>query len=211
VTDNIISVGDYVGMFSGVSGEGRFYFGEALVVAGAGPYTITLDTPLDFAFGSGDPVISSTREMVVDGSVTPQTFSVQVGGASGNVKVDITRIIINIICDSQPDHSLFGNIAALTNGLVLRRVDGDTRNNWNVKTNGDFAVLSYDVDYNSRSVPAGSWSATIRYTFAGQDKHGVAVRLQPGDALEAIVQDNLTSGGDLLEMRIIAAGHVVRE
>ena len=208
VTGNIISVGDYIGIFSGTSGEGRFYFGEALAVAGAGPYTITLDIPLDFAFDSGDPVISTTRELNVDGSTTSQSYNVTVGGPSGDVEVDITRIIISMICSSQPDDGLFGNLSELTNGIVLRRTNGDTRNIWDAKSNSDLAVLAYDVTYTQRTVPQGSWGVRCRYTLAGQDKHGVAVRLAVGDSLEMIVQDDLTG---LTQFRVIAAGHIVTD
>jgi uncharacterized protein YdeI (BOF family) len=207
VTGNIISTGDYVGVFSGASGEGRFYFGEAMNVTGTGPYTVALDTPLDFAFDSGDPVISTTRELDVNGSVTPQLFSIQIGGAQGNVKVDITRIIVSMKLSSAGAENLFGNIAALTSGVVLRRKNGDTRNVWTVKDNSDFGNLSFDTDYTDK-VGSSDFGFKCRYTFAGQDKHGVAVRLEPGDFLELIIQDDLTA---LNGLRIIAAGHVVAD
>lgn len=200
-----IAIGDYVGVFSGTSAEGRFYFGEVLNVAGN---VVSLDTPFDFAFDAGDPVISTSRELNVDGSVTSQTFNITVGGPSGDVEVDITRIIISIVGTSQPDDGKFGSIAALTNGIVLRRTDGETRNIWNAKSNADFATLAYDVEYTTRSVPAGSYGTRCRYTLAGPDKHGVAVRLAVGDALELTVQDDLTA---LTQFRIIAAGHIVTD
>lgn len=207
VTDNIIGIGDYVGVFSGASGEGRFYFGEALAVAGAGPYTITLDTPLDFAFQATDPVISQTRELNVNGLVTSQVFNVTVGGPSGGVEVDITRIILSMTHITSGDDGKFGNITGgIANGIVLRRTDGVTRNIWNVKTNGDLGNLAYDVSYPLRSGGGGDYGTRCRYTLAGQDKHGVAIRLASGDSLELIVQDDLSSLGSF---RMIAAGHIV--
>jgi len=211
VTDNILSDGDYVGVFSGASGEGRFFFAEVLgTPTGTGPYVATLDTPLDFAFEAGDNVISTTRDINVDGSGTTQIFSVQVGGASGDIVVDITRLILTMVLTTQPDDGLFGNIPKLTNGIVLRRVDGDTRNIFNAKDNHELANLAYDVTYEARSIPQGSYGLRWRYTFAGQDKHGVAVRLMAGESLELLVQDDLTTGpNDIISFRMIAAGHIV--
>jgi hypothetical protein len=206
VTDNIISVGNYVGVFSGASGEGRFYFGEALTVAGAGPYTIGLDTPLDFAFESGDPVIATTRDLNVDGSATTQTFNITVGGASSDLVIGITRIIVSMITTSQPDDALFGDLAKLTNGLVLRRKDGIYLNKWNVKDNSELAALSFDVEYTTRSIPLGSYGVRCRYTFAGQDKHGAIVRLGSNEELQLIVQDDLTG---LTNVRVVAGGRVL--
>lgn len=199
-----ISVGNYIGIFSGTSLEGRFYFGEVLGVAGT---TLTVDTPLDFAFDSGDPVISTTRDLNVDGSVTPQTFSVVNGTVSSLLTLDITRILLTMTHSSSGDDGKFGNIAGATmvNGLVFRRTNGDTRNVFNVKTNGDFRTLAFDVTYPLRSGGGGDYGTGIRYTFAGPDKHGVALRLFPGESLDLIIQDPLdTLGG----FRAVAGGHI---
>jgi hypothetical protein len=203
VDDSAFSVGDYVGISEGAGGD-RFYFGEALNVAAN---VIDLDTPLDFAFAIGSNVISLTRDLNVDGSVTPQIFEVRGAGAGSEITVNITRLIFVIICDSQPDDGLFGNIAALTNGLVIRKKDGTYRNIANVKTNGDFANLTYDVAYTARSVPAGDWAVRCRYTFGGQDKHDTIIPIAPNEALQIIIQDDLTTGGpDITQFRVVAEG-----
>jgi hypothetical protein len=202
-----IAVGNYLGIFC--PDEDRFYFGEVLADNGGTPATITLDTPIDFAFQVGDNVVSTTRELNVSGSLAdPEIFLVQGAGSSSPLEVDITRIMITMIMDSAPDDGLFGNLDALTNGVVLRRIDGETRNIWNAKSNGDLGSLAYDVTYTTRTVPAGSYGLRCRYTFAGQDKHGVAVRLASGDSLQLLIQDDLT---DLTSFRILAAGHVVTD
>jgi hypothetical protein len=204
-----ISAGTYVGIFC--PEEGRFFFADVLAVAGAGPYTITVDTPADFAFEVGDSVLPTTRDMNVVGSLgTPSVFEVQ-GPGSGDLEIDVTRIIFTMTCTSLPDDGLFGNITALTNGIVIRRKDGTYRNFANVKSNGDFANLAYDISYSTRSVPAGSYGVRCRYTFAGQDKHGVAIRLGTDEALQILIQDDLTTGADILSFRAIVAGHVVTD
>ncbi len=197
-----VSVGNFLGIFSGVSLEGRFYFGEVLNIVSN---TITLDTPLDFAFDAADPVISSTRDLNVDGSLTTQMFSVMGAGAGSPLTVDITRVMFQITDATAMDDSLFGGIAALTNGIVMRRNNGQMNNLFNVKNNSDFGNIAFDKIYADRA-PAGSFGLTIRSTFSGQDKRGVAIRLKAGDELELLVQDNLTG---LSSFRVLAQGHVV--
>lgn len=194
------ATGDYVGVFSGVSGEGRYFFAEVLSVA---TLTITIDTPFDFAFQSGDPTISSTSDLSVDGSVTPQSFVVT--GAT-DYDIDITRLIFTMSLSSTPDDGLFGNIAKLTNGLVLRKADGVYRNIFNVKDNGELANFAYDLSYTTRSGGGGTDGLRCRYTFGGQSKQGVVIRLSAGESLELIVQDNLST---LTRFRVLAEGHIV--
>ena len=122
-------VGDFIGIFSGVSGENRFYFGEILIIA---TLAITLDTPIDFEFEAGDPVLNSTRDLNVNGSVTPQIFTVTTGTGIDGIEVDITRFIISMVSSSAMDDSKFAHLSKLTNGLVLRQVDGTFQNIFNV-------------------------------------------------------------------------------
>lgn len=195
------SVGNYIGIFNAASN--RFYFGEALSVVST---TVTLDIPIDYAFSAGDVVVSTTRELNVDGSVTPQVFSVRASTAPATLEVDITRIIIQMETDAAVDLSKFGDIAGgLANGIVLRRMDGETRNIFNAKTNFDIAILGYDLSIYASTNPAqGVDGLTARITFAGMEKHGVAIQLSTGDALQLIVQDDLT---DITKFRIMAQGH----
>ncbi len=201
-----ITVGDYLGIFSGASGENRFFFAEVLTVVST---TVTVDTPIDFAFDSGDPVQALTRELDVLGtSGSPLIFSVQGAGVGSGLEIDITRIMFSMILGTAGDDGLFGNLTALTNGVVFRRVDGDTRNVFNIKDNGELATLAFDVAYTIRSSGGGEFGLRGRYTFAGQDKHGVALRLMPGDELQLIIQDDLTG---LNRFRAVAVGHIVSE
>jgi len=202
-----ISAGTYVGIFH--PAEGRFFFAEVLAVAGTGPFTITVDNPSDFAFEVGDNVQPTTRDMLVDGTLaTPEIFEIQ-GPGSGALAIDITRLMFAFTCTSQPDDSLFANIAALTNGLVIRRKDGTYRNIANIKSNSDFANLAYDIVYTNRTTPASTFGVRIRWSFGGQDKHGVVIRLATGESLQILIQDTLTTGASILSFRAIAVGHEV--
>jgi hypothetical protein len=209
-----ITAGNYLGVFSGTSEEGRFYFGEVLSTSGAGPFTVELDTPLDFAFDAGDPVISTTREMNIDGSSTAQTFSVTNGTTSSVITIDITRIMFSMTLSTAGDDAKFGNIAKLAKGLVFRRTNGDIRNVFNVKDNGELRALCFDLTYPIRSGGGSDFGMGARYTFAGQDKHGVVLRLMPGDSLDVIIQDNLVPAGGttgILRFRMVAPGHITFE
>jgi hypothetical protein len=185
---------------------GRTYYGEVLGVA---VNDLTLDTPINHAYpAANSDVYRTTREMDVNGAITRQTFSV---GALGTATLDITRIMFKIITTDAPDMDEFGDIAGgLTRGLVLRIVNSKTTNLFNVKTNGEMINLMYDVTFFAASGPGplGSNGLGGRLTYAGPEKHGVTLRLGPGDVLEAIIQDDLTS---LLSFRMIAAGHVVTD
>ena len=171
------SVGDYFGMFN--TAGNRDYFGTILSIS---VNTITLDTPVDFEYQIGDTANCFSRDLNVDGSVTPQVFSVLVGSGA-TVSIDITRISGSMTDTDAMDDSKFGGLTALTNGIVLRKKDGEYRNIWNAKSNSEIAVIcAGDLTYSDKA-PAGVYGASFRNTFAGVEKHGPVVRLDPGEEL----------------------------
>lgn len=200
------SVGDYVGIFS-ATGDNRFFFAGATGISGN---IISLDTPLDNNFTAGIAfVLPLTRDLNVDGSTTPQIFAVRGTGPLSTLEIDITRIMISFITDSGVSLAEFGDIPSLDNGIVLRRTDGTTRNIFNVKNNGEIAALAFDYDPHVSTNPVqGQDGANFRFSFAGQEKHGVAIRLGPNDELQIIVQDDLE---DIQQFRMIAEGHIVQD
>jgi hypothetical protein len=201
-TTNFVD-GTYVGVVCNLTG--RFYFGTQLGAPSGS--TITVDTPFDFAYDTNCNVLPLTRELNVNGATTVQEFEIQGPGTEG-LEVDVTRIMIQMETDTVPQLSEFGDITALTNGIVLRKKDGEYRNIWNVKKNSEFANLAFDFNTFIGTNPgAGINGFSTRYTFAGQSKHGVAVRLKRNESLQILVQDNLTS---ILSFRVIAEGHIVQ-
>ena len=171
--------------------------------------TVTLDTPIDFAYPSGTFVDAAITDMSVDGSGVVRVFGLRgVGAPPGvDIKVDITRIIFSCIASSAVDLSLFANITALTRGLVLRKRNDTTENIFNVKSNGEIAGVMYDLTILAALNPVqGIDGFTGRLTFAGQNKIGVAIRLPIGEDLEILVQDNLTG---ITKLEITAEGHIV--
>lgn len=201
-----VDAGDYVIVFD--TALIRFYKGNVLSTNGD---TAFVDAPLDVAFNNGAFVDVTTTNMAVDGSNTIQTFGLRgVSPSPIGITVDITRIIIHCQTATAVDLSKFGDIVGgITNGLVLRTRNGRQFNIFNVKTNGEIASLAYDFDARASTNPnQGQDGFLSRLTFAGQNKMGVAIRLEPGFDLEFLVQDNLST---LTLLEVIAEGHIVED
>ena len=196
------SVGSYITLFNPTLERFSFYTALAVV-----SNTITLDSPIDASFPVGTYVDIATTDMSVDGSVVPVTFGLRGTGAPPGVDMtaDVTRIIVTCYTSGVGDLGDFGDIAGgLTRGLLLRRRNGATYNIFNVKTNGELAGITMDFDPYAASNPNQGVNGFVsRLTFSGQDKLGVVIRLEVGEDLELIVQDDLTS---LISLEIIAEG-----
>lgn len=195
--------GKYISIFDIISN--RFYVGYAILVVGN---VITLDTPLDFAYPSGSFFTSGISNMNVDGSVTKQIFGLRNTTETIGITMDITRIVFSCLTDGANDLSTFGDIAdGLAKGIVLRKIDGAFRNIFNVKANGEIKGIMYDLDILSATNPSqGQNGFAGRLTFAGQSKIGVTVRLAPGEDLNLIIQDDLSS---IQKLEITVEGHEV--
>lgn len=166
--------------------------------------TLTVDTPADFAFTTSALIANRTPDLNVDGSGTVEIASLF---PIGTAKWDITRIIMDMSCISAPKDNLFGDLTALTRGVVIRKSNGIHHTIFNAKTNAELKERMYDVDYTT-VVGQGVDGVKCRRSFAGQDKNGVVIRLDPenNEKLEILVQDDLTG---LSKFRIVAQGHVV--
>lgn len=165
---------------------------------------ITVDRPIDHAFPSATALGRIvTTSMNVDGSVTPKIFSLR----AGSIPTDAVRFLIGASNNSAMDYSLFAGLPALTRGLVFRIVNSFQKTIFCFKTDREMSLMCFDVKYADRA-PAGEYGLISRFTFAGQDKHGVALRIQDDDVLQWIVQDDLTS---LLTMQISAQGHETQD
>jgi len=200
-TGHGILVGEQLVIYDSVGD--RLYVGQALTVS---VDVIGVDTPINFNYTAASTFgARSTKDINVNGAVTRQTFAVSPPIA---VELDITRIMFEMQTTNFPELDMFGDIAAgLTRGLVLRVVNGINVNYFNVKQNGDFALLMYDVkEYAAAKHGVNGLSG--RLTYAGQAKHGVTIRLEKDDRLEVIIQDDLSS---LLKFRMLAAFHEVAD
>lgn len=165
---------------------------------------VTIDCFVNRVYPAANTVIAvSTSEMNVNGAVTPQVFSVApLPFQSG----DITRLILQIVDENDMDFSTFGGNGLLPKGLLLRinNGDGTYRNLYNWKSNGDIINVCFDHAFqeNNGQTVRGF---IARLTWAGQNKHGVAIRLDGalGEQLELVVQDDLTTQ---TTVKVIAQG-----
>ncbi len=152
---------------------------------------LTMDTPVDKVFTTASAIILEINQNLnVDGSGTPVVYDITNGTGQS---LYLYRMLIHITDGSVMDTSKFGGISALTRGLVFRvkHVDGSYHNIVNIKNNGDFGELAYDVNY-SEKAPSGSYGLGVRFTF---EKLGAVIELHDGDKFEVIVQDDLTGLG----------------
>lgn len=205
--------------FDAVSGHG-IVIGETIELADSTTFmqakvlgvtvdAIEIDTPINHVYLDAGTGTRSTDDMRVDGSVTPQVFSIlPLEGQAG----DLTRVILRIESTSNMDFTKFGSLAPLTNGCVLRvkEKNGDFRSQVNFKTNGDFIEKAYD-NINQTKSGGGGFGFVSRLTYAGQSKHGVSIRID-GDREEEwqlVIQDKLDVG--LTKLGMTGGGHELQE
>jgi hypothetical protein len=191
--------GVYVGIFCPT---GEYYFGHQIGVPSGD--VITLDTPLGFDFEAGCNVLNLTQEMAVDGSVTPQVYQIGPVGPAAGLQVDISRITGTLWDNSPMSPDGFGGLSALPRGCVLRKNNAGYFNYINFKTNLEIALST------GHTLEMGGAFQPNVYTFclsyAGQENHGCTIRLEPGEILELIIQDDLRG---LSSFRAMAQGRLV--
>ena len=198
-----IVTNDYIVIAETLSGS--IYMGEALNVV---VNDISLDTPINYAFPAATSlVLRTTREMDVDGSTTPQIFSI---GPPDSQDWEITRLIFAMLTNGQPDDSKFGDLSSLTKGLVVRlkRNGGERYNLFNIKNQFELREIAYDITYADNAGPLSEWGVSSRLTYGGREKHGQPQILygQTNDVIEAIIQDDLTG---LVNFHMGVGGRVV--
>lgn len=182
----------------------ELYFGQVLSVS---VNTMTMDTPVPFAFiPAYTTIIKFNPEMNVDGSSTPVIHGIT---NYFTTSVNIIRFIFHITDASVMDDGMFGGLPGLTRGIVLRKqlANGNYINLWNVKANGEFAELAYDILYADKA-PAGVYGFACRLTYGGDTKHGVPIKLHPTESIQLIIQDDLTG---LLSFNLLVQGHFILE
>lgn len=172
------------------------------VIAGA---LITLDGPLDYSFIIGDSVIRTLVDMNVSGTLaSPKSFKSM--PRVGEVW-HFLSILIEITHTTAGDNGLFGNLAALTNGVVIRRYNGltgtfNTLTNW--KTNGGIMTDTGNIAYVTRSGGGGAYGTNAYGNFKSNAGGTVYLNGTNGDYFEVLIQDNLTA---LSRFRIKVQGH----
>jgi len=182
----------------------RWYQGHQ--VGAVATNTVTVDTPIDFEYQIGDQVSGGSSDMAVKGSVTPVHYHIRYPDPGLTIVGDITRIILVMECGGACSWAEFGDQTALTNGLILRKSTASTLHNiLNAKSNKELANVMYDLDILLAAGPAAVDAVKGRMTFSGLSKMGTVVRLDSGEDLEFIVQDNISG---LTTFKVFAEGYV---
>jgi hypothetical protein len=201
-----ITAGKTIIMYSRISGA--LYVGTVLSVVGN---TLNMDTPINSIFtAAGTVVDSAIINMNVDGSGAPVSFRLR-GPSVGNLSTPfiISRIIIVMYTVDAVQLDLFGDIAALLRGVVLRELDGYIENIFNVKSNGDISRIAFDnVQYSSTNPAQGQNGAAWRLTFGGDSKIGAPREIERTEDLEILIQDDLRG---LQSFTIMAEGYALTE
>ena len=122
----------YVNSASGITGgdvitvyEQDKMFQTLVVTASTTANTISIQAPIDYAFTSAAVMEVGDWNMAVDGSSTPQTFSIK---APPLADIDFHTLNVSMLDATAMDDGKFGGIAQLTNGLIYRYNDGMNKN-----------------------------------------------------------------------------------
>lgn len=182
----------------------RVYVGMVTSIASAP--TIDLDTPLNIGFDDGIAVNFGTNSLDVNGSITPQIFSLKNIGGAIPVPIDVTTIAISCISATAIDLNKFGDLAALTNGIVIRQKNSQITNYFNFKKNLDFTNVGLFTPYDASNPGQGVFGFTANIQLNGLDHFGSVIRVDTDCDIEIIIQDDLTA---LTELEIVLSGHVV--
>lgn len=164
---------------------------------------ISVDRPLDYDYPIGTAITRSITDLrSLSGTLAaPVVYRYY---PHINTVEHVKRIIISMVHGTAGDDSRFGDLSALTNGVVFRGiVAGETHTFTNWKANRDIILDMFDLVYTDKA-GSGSHGTSARGAFSELD---VAIHLDParGDYLEMLVQDNLTA---LTSFRIKAQGHI---
>lgn len=166
--------------------------------------TVTIDAGIDIALTDGSTINQTSFNMAVNGAVTPQIFKVL---STIGERVDVMRLLLQIVDNIAADDSKFGGIPALTNGVHLRKNNNDGESYQTIsiwKANKDMKEDMFNLDYTDKAGPSdhgvnGRWSIF--------DGTGAVINIDGDNAesVELIIQDDLT---DLIDFQVKMQGHI---
>lgn len=195
------AIGDYIQLGGHITAD--FTYTRIIGIVGN---VISINRPLGNPRAIGSVVQQIVLNLAsISGSMaSPQSYTLV---PSSTQVWHVERIMIEMVHGSAGDLASFGNLAALTNGVIIRRYDGfsgtyNTLSGW--QSNEDIFLDTGNIQFPIRSGGGGSF-ATI--AFGSFSDIGVTVKLDGsvGDYLELLIQDNLTA---LTNFRVKGQGHL---
>ncbi len=209
--DKVITLNDATGFLAGdiISlSLGTVHTHQYRKIISIATNDLTLDAEVDINLTDGSTVQEVSNNMALqDGSSTPVVFSAfTVPGE----KIDIMRMILTMSHKSQGTDDAFGSLTALTNGIHIRKNNGDgtyeTLGIW--KKNQDIRGDMYDLSYSDKAGPSLFGTSTRWSIFDGTGSV-VNINGTNGESVEVVVQDNLTaSTNELSTLFINWQGHI---
>jgi len=207
VDASTINVNDKVGIFQDSSNPAS-YFGY---VVSKSTNTLTLNMPFDISFDHTNAILYTLENNLSSITASATSKKIYQFYNGSETPIGITRLMYKMITATAGELTEFGDITALTNGVLIRKkkADGTYQNIYNFRNNSEISLIAYDfIFYDAANPGIGVYGFAARSTFSGQDKHGVAVRLAQDEALEAVVMDNITG---ITDFKIMAQGHYTDE
>ncbi len=170
---------------------------------------ITVTMPIANNIPDTADVIRGNINMNVDGSSVPVDFKYSsncCGSENPQIPIDLSTIIITMQHGANvPDDGKFGGIAALTNGMYFRKMNGGRVNLGNYINNQAFKDVGAIVEYTDKA-PAGTNATNIFFDI--ETIFGQVIRMDPrlSDFALAQVRDNQSSGAGMNKLTISLVG-----
>ena len=206
INGNQINVVDTTGCNMGnavnIYDDRSFYQGLIISLTAT---SINLTPPLDKSFMQANSFVEcGDTNMAYDGLTTPRVYSIH---PPTNVSWDITSSVISILDNTIMDSAKFGGIPALSNGFLIRTVDGTTKNLLLAYNNNGFKLRGFEVDYIDRA-PSGVYG--LNAFIDVKRAYGAVFRIDGrlNDTMETLIQDDLTG---LTRMVMTINGHTTDE
>lgn len=196
VDDEVINVSAGHG-FTAAAGEyivvriGDLY--TQMAVTGVATNAISIEMPVDTAFPVTASVIRGNILLNVNGSVTPVDFKYTFdknGGVDATIPIDLNTVVITMQHSSAADDSLFGGIAAITNGFYFRKINTDKINFGNYKNNEKFRDLGAIVEYTDKA-GGGNFSTSIVFDLKKVFTQEARLDPRTADFVLGKVRDNI--------------------
>lgn len=162
--------------------------------------TITLVSTIDYIYTSNATIDVGDWNMAVDGSATPQVFSLK---APFTGAFNIKNLSVSMLDNVVMDDAKFGGIPALTNGVTFRGVSTNTEKHFAVITsNLGFWEIGFDVAYSDKA-PAGQYGFRARRNIF--EINGTILKLVYDAEFQLIINDDLT---DLDQVAVTINGYI---
>ena len=202
-----ISVNDKISLCQDHSAPAKFF----AYVTAIDNDTLVVNVPMDVVFSSDNDACLYVVDNTLNELGSPSSQVIYSIKNESSIPIDITRLMFKMITDDTPNLLTFGDLPALEHGMLVRMklLDGTYNNIYNIRVNSEFVLIAYDYDtYLATNPQQGQNGLGVRLTFAGQEKHGVALRIMGYEELQIVCQDDYT---DILDFKVMGQGHYTDE